>query len=129
MALVTVSFPGGKSRGTAFAIFGSLSGVGAAVGVILGGLLTDYASWRWCFFINIPIAIIAAIGVWRLVTESKAEGSTKYDWPGVFLAALGLAALVFGFTNAEHGWGAPEAWGFILAGVILLGFSSWSRPG
>ena len=120
LALLTVSFPGGKDRGTAFAIFGSISGVGAAIGVLLGGFLTDYVSWRWCFFVNVPIAVIALTGVSLKVRESKAGGSTKYDWPGVVLAALGLGSLVYGFTNAEHGWGAPEAWGFIAAGVILL---------
>jgi EmrB/QacA subfamily drug resistance transporter len=120
LALLTVAFPGGKDRGTAFAIFGSISGVGAAVGVLLGGFLTDYVSWRWCFFINVPIAIIALAGVWSRVRESKAAGSARYDWPGVFLAALGLGSLVYGFTNAEHGWDTPEAWGFILAGVILM---------
>lgn len=120
LALLTVSFPGGKDRGTAFAIFGSISGVGAAVGVLLGGFLTDYVSWRWTFFVNVPIAIIALVGVMYMVRESKATGPAKYDWPGVVLAALGLGSLVYGFTNAEHGWGAPEAWGFILAGVVLM---------
>ena len=120
LALLTVAFPGGKDRGTAFAIFGSISGVGAAVGVLLGGFLTEFVSWRWCFFVNVPIAIIALIGVWALVGESKAGGSTKYDWPGVVLAALGLGSLVYGFANAEHGWGAVESWGFIAAGVLLL---------
>jgi MFS family permease len=67
LALLTVTFPGGKDRGTAFAIFGSISGVGAAVGVLLGGFLTDYVSWRWCFFVNVPIAIIALAGVWSLI--------------------------------------------------------------
>ncbi|MDQ0661603.1 EmrB/QacA subfamily drug resistance transporter [Arthrobacter ulcerisalmonis] len=120
LALLTVSFPGGKERGTAFAVFGSISGVGAAAGVLLGGFLTDYVSWRWCFFVNVPIAAIALVGVWKRVQESKAGGSTKYDWPGVALAAFGLGSLVYGFTNAEHGWAAPEAWGFILAGVALM---------
>lgn len=120
LALLTVAFPGGKDRGTAFAVFGSISGVGAAIGVLLGGYLTDYVSWRWCFFVNIPIAAIALAGVWVKVQESKAEGPTKYDWPGVVLAALGLGSLVYGFTNAEHGWGSPEAWGFIAAGAALL---------
>lgn len=120
LALLTVAFPGGKDRGTAFAIFGSISGVGAAIGVLLGGFLTDYVSWRWCFFVNIPIAVIALAGVWVKVRESKADGRSRYDWPGVVLAALGLGSLVFGFTNAEHGWAAPEAWGFILAGAVLL---------
>lgn len=120
LALLTVAFPRGKDRGTAFAIFGSLSGVGAAVGVILGGALTDYASWRWCFFINIPIAIIALVGVGLLVKESKAHGASKHDWPGVVLAALGLASLVYGFTQAEHGWSSAGAWGFIAVGLVLL---------
>ena len=120
LALLTVAFPGGKDRGTAFAIFGSITGVGAAAGVLLGGFLTEHVSWRWCFFVNVPIAVVALVGVWSLVSESKAQGSTKYDWPGVILAALGLGSLVYGFTNAEHGWDAPEAWGFIAAGVVLM---------
>ena len=120
LALLTVAFPGGKDRGTAFAIFGSITGVGAAAGVLLGGFLTEHVSWRWCFFVNVPIAVIALAGVWSLVSESKAQGSTKYDWPGVVLAALGLGSLVYGFTNAEHGWDAPEAWGFIAAGAVLM---------
>lgn len=120
LALLTVAFPGGKDRGTAFAIFGSISGVGAAAGVLLGGFLTEYVSWRWCFFVNVPIAIVALAGVWTLVSESKAGGSTKYDWPGVGLAAVGLGSLVYGFANAEHGWGAMESWGFIATGVLLL---------
>lgn len=120
LALLTVAFPGGRERGTAFAIFGSISGVGAALGVLLGGFLTEHVTWRWCFFVNVPIAVLALAGVWLLVGESKAEGSTRYDWPGVVLAALGLGSLVYGFTNAEHGWGAPEAWGFIAAGVAML---------
>jgi EmrB/QacA subfamily drug resistance transporter len=120
LSLLTVAFPAGKDRGTAFAIFGSISGVGAALGVLLGGYLTDFVSWRWCFFVNVPIACIALTGVSINVRESRAEGSTRYDWPGVFLAALGLGGLVFGFTNAEHGWTRPEAWGFILGGGVLL---------
>ena len=120
LALLTVAFPGGKDRGTAFAIFGSITGVGAAAGVLLGGFLTEHVSWRWCFFVNVPIAAIALFGVWSLVSDSRAQGSTKYDWPGVILAALGLGSLVYGFTNAEHGWDAPEAWGFIAAGVVLM---------
>ena len=120
LALLTVAFPGGRDRGTAFAIFGSISGVGAALGVLLGGFLTEHVTWRWCFFVNVPIAVIALAGVWFLAGESKAEGSTRHDWPGVILAALGLGSLVYGFTNAEHGWGAPEAWGFIAAGAVML---------
>jgi EmrB/QacA subfamily drug resistance transporter len=120
LALLTVAFPGGKDRGTAFAIFGSITGVGAAAGVLLGGFLTEHVSWRWCFFVNVPIAVVALAGVWFLVAESRAQGSTKYDWPGVIFAALGLGSLVYGFTNAEHGWGAPEAWGFIAAGAVLM---------
>jgi hypothetical protein len=87
----------------------------------LGGYLTEYVSWRWCFYVNVPIAVVALLGVAATVRENKAEGSTSYDWPGVILAAAGLGSLVYGFTNAERGWAAPEAWGFIVAGAFLLG--------
>lgn len=115
LALLTVAFPGGKDRGTAFAIFGSITGVGAAVGVLLGRFLIEQVSWRRCFFVGLLTAVIALACVWSLVSGSRAQGSTKYHWPGVVLAALGLGSLVFGFSNAEHGWDAPEAWGFIAA--------------
>ena len=114
LALLTVAFPGGKDRGTAFAIFGSISGVGAAARRPAGRLphrATCPGAGASSSTCRSPSSPWPVSGSWS--GESKAEGSTKYDWPGVVLAALGLGSLVYGFTNAEHGWGAPEAWGFI----------------
>src|ERR1700761_485741 len=96
-----------RERGRAFGVFGSVAGGGGAVGLILGGVLTEYASWRWTLLVNTPIALVAAIAAFYLVRESKAEGDSHYDIPGVITSAAGLVALVYGFTKAsEDGWGA-----------------------
>src|SRR5690349_3775286 len=114
LALLTVLFTDAKERAKAFGVYGAIAGGGSAVGLLLGGVLTEWTSWRWCLLVNIPIALIAAAFAWRQVGESKAEGNTKYDIPGAVLATAGLAGLVFGFTKAaEDGWGAPVTLGFI----------------
>ena len=121
LALLTVAFPGGKDRGTAFAIFGSITGVGAAAGVLLGGFLTEHVSWRWCFFVNVPDRPRRPRR--RMVPRQRKQGRRGppgTTGPACVLAALGLGSLVYGFTNAEHGWDAPEAWGFIAAGAVLM---------
>ena len=86
-------------------MFGAISGGGAAIGLISGGVLTQYASWRWCLLVNIPIALIALVAAIPIVHESKAQGNTRYDIPGAILATAGLVALVYGFTEAAkpHG--------------------------
>ncbi len=107
LSLITVTFTESRERAKAFAVFGAVSGGGGALGLILGGVLTEYASWRWTLLVNTPIAIGAAIAAVVLVRESKAEGESHYDVPGVLTSALGLVALVYGFTKAsESGWGA-----------------------
>ncbi|RYV49461.1 MFS transporter [Pengzhenrongella frigida] len=120
LALLTVTFPTGRDRGTAFAVFGAIGGGGAAIGMVVGGLLTEYASWRWCLLVNIPIAVVAVIAGARLIVESRATGNTRYDWPGVGLVSVGLGSLVYGFTQAEDGWTTGSAGGFIGLGVALL---------
>ena len=100
LSLVTVTFTDPKERAKAFGVFGALSGGGAAIGLIVGGVLTEYASWRWCLGVNVPIALIVAGCAIPLVHESKAPGDTRYDIPGVLLATLGLVSLVYGFTEA-----------------------------
>ncbi len=123
LSLLTVTFTEVKERSRAFAVYGAISGGGAAIGLILGGTLTEYASWRWCLLINVPIAIVAFIAGTILVTESKSHGGTSYDIPGAILGTAGLVALVFGFTQAAKsgvGWLSVEVIGFLVGAVILL---------
>ena len=121
LSLITVTFTETRDRAKAFAVFGAVSGGGGAVGLILGGVLTEYASWRWTLLVNTPIAIVTALAALVLVRESKAEGESHYDVPGVITSALGLVALVYGFTKAsEDGWGSGTTIGLLIASVVLL---------
>ncbi|NJC66188.1 MFS transporter [Planosporangium flavigriseum] len=121
LALLTVLFTDAKERAKAFAVYGAIAGGGSAVGLLLGGVLTEYANWRWCLLVNIPIALIAVALAVPLVRESRATGNTRYDVPGTITATAGLVSLVYGFTKAvDHGWNSGTTLGFIAAGVVLL---------
>jgi EmrB/QacA subfamily drug resistance transporter len=121
LSLIQVTFTEAKERARAFGVFGGISGGGAAIGLILGGLLTQYVSWRWTLLINVPIAIGAALFASRLVKESRAEHRSSYDIPGAVTSTLGLLALVYGFTKAETDhWGSPTTLTFVTVGVVLL---------
>lgn len=124
LSLISVTFTEAKERSKAFAVYGAIAGAGAAIGLILGGALTDYTSWRWCLFINVPIAIVAFVGGVALVTESKAEGQgTSYDIPGAILATAGLVSLVYGFAQAAEpdvGWDSVESLGYLAGAAVLL---------
>src|SRR4051794_36642052 len=118
LSLITVTFSEPRERAKAFGVYGGISGGGAALGLILGGVLTEYASWRWTLLVNTPIAIGTALAAMVLVRESRAEGKPKYDIPGVVTSTLGLVALVYGFTKAnESGWSAPSPIGLFPAAV------------
>ncbi|WP_104116533.1 MFS transporter [Arthrobacter sp. B1805] len=120
LAILSVTFPGGKDRVRAFAVYGTIAGGGAAVGLLLGGVLTEYFSWHWCLLVNVPIAVAAiAVGV-PVLRESRAEGSTRYDVPGAVLVSLGLASVVYGFSRAEAGWVRVDTLGFLALGAALL---------
>ena len=127
LSLITVTFVEAKERARAFGVFGAISGGGAAIGLISGGLLTEYATWRWCLLVNIPVAAIAFIAAIPMVRESRAHGDTSYDIPGTILATGGLVALVYGFTKAAtDGWDAAVTIGFLVAAAALLvGFVWW----
>ncbi|WP_262002296.1 MFS transporter [Microbacterium sp. Mcb102] len=125
LALLTVTFPSGRERNTAFAVFGTVAGTGAAVGLLLGGLLTEFADWRWCLFVNIFFVVVGLIGGALFLTESKAEGENRYDVWGTITVTLGLGALVYGFSLAEHGWGDPLTITFLALGVVLLAVFVW----
>ncbi|NHC14918.1 MFS transporter [Motilibacter deserti] len=123
LSIITVTFTEPKERARAFGVFGAIAGGGAAIGLILGGVLTEYASWRWCLGVNVPIAIATALAAIPLVRESRAPGDRRYDIPGTVLATAGLVALVYGFTRAAEpgvGWSAPSTIALLVASVALL---------
>lgn len=121
LSLVSVTFSDPKERAKAFGVYGGISGGGAAIGLILGGTLTEYFSWRWCLGVNIPIAIVTALFAIPIVKESKAGGEHSYDIPGVITATLGLFSLVYGFNRAATvGWTANETITLLVTAVVLL---------
>jgi EmrB/QacA subfamily drug resistance transporter len=129
LALLTVLFTDAAERAKAFAVYGAIAGGGSAVGLLLGGVLTEYADWRWCFWVNVPVAIFAVLAAIRIVPESKAPGDASYDVPGAVLVTVGLASLVYGFTKVaqasqenpqDNAWGNGPALAFIIVGVLLV---------
>ena len=123
LSLISVTFTDSKERARAFGVYGALSGAGAAIGLIAGGLLTQYFSWRWCLFVNVPMALIAVVLAIPSVRESRVDGTSRYDVPGAILSTAGFAALVYGITEAAtpgKGWSATTTIVFLAAGVILV---------
>ncbi len=122
LSLLTVIFVDVKERATAFAVFSAVSGAGGAIGVILGGALTEYLSWRWCMYVNVPLAAIALIGAVALLRkEPKADHGGRVDVPGSLVVVGGLVSLVYGLAEAERaGWGATNTLVFIALGVVLI---------
>ena len=121
LSIVSVTFTDPKERARAFGVYGAISGGGAAIGLILGGTLTEYFSWRWCLGVNVPIAIAAALLAIKYVHESKAGGDHSYDLPGVFTASAGLFALVYGFNEAARkGWSNGTTLSFLATAILLL---------
>ena len=123
LSLISVTFTDSKERAKAFGVYGALSGVGAAIGLIAGGLLTQYVSWRWCMFVNTPMALLAFTLALPNVKESRVEGHPHYDVPGALTATAGMIAVVFGVSRAAtyNNWFSNLAWPFILGGFALLG--------
>lgn len=124
LSLLNVTFTIPKERAKAFGVYGAISGGGAAIGLILGGVLTEYANWRWCLGVNVPIAIFAALMAGPIIKESKALGDRSYDIPGVLTATAGLFSLVYAFTlAATDGWtDGHTSLFFALAALFLTVF-------
>ncbi|MER7046096.1 MFS transporter [Streptomyces jumonjinensis] len=122
LSLLAVMFTDAKERAKAFGIYGAIAGGGGAVGLLLGGFLTEYLNWRWTFYVNIPFAIAAAVGAYFVIREpGGARNRSPLDIPGVVLSTLGLVALVYGFTRAEHsGWSDGLTVGMFIASAVLL---------
>ncbi|MDI2130176.1 MFS transporter [Yinghuangia seranimata] len=121
LSLLAVNFTEPKERAKAFGVFGAIAGGGSALGMVLGGVLTEYLDWRACFYVNVPIAVIAGVGAYMVLTETRMPGRTRFDIPGVLLVTSGLFAVVYALSEAESkGWGSALVLGLLAAGAVLL---------
>jgi predicted MFS family arabinose efflux permease len=119
---VTVTFAPGRERNLALGVWGALAGLGGTAGVVAGGLLVDQLGWEWVFFVNVPIAIIAAAAAPFVVRESRDAGAARsFDIAGALLATSGLVAIVLGVIRTDAaGWGSAEVIGLLALGLALL---------
>ena len=129
LSVLSTTFTDPRERASAFALYGAIGAGGAALGLVLGGVLTEYLSWRWCLLVNLPLSAIAAIGAIRWVRPSRVAGHGRYDLPGAALVTAGLAGLVYGFTRASepgHGWSTGPTIAVLAVSVALLAaFVGW----
>src|SRR6201987_2368493 len=121
LATRTTTFTDPSERGRAFGIYGAIAGGGGAIGLLLGGVLTSYASWRWTLFVNVAIGAVAIAGAARLLSNSRAANRPRLDLPGAITASTGLFALVYGFSHAETtSWGNTYTIASLVASAALL---------
>ncbi|WP_037858947.1 MFS transporter [Streptomyces sp. NRRL S-340] len=122
LSLISLTFPAGRERAKAFGIFAAVATAGSAVGLLLGGVLTEYLNWRWGMLISVPLAAVPFVGALLFVrADSPADRGTRLDLPGAVLATVGLAGLVYGFSLAQsHGWHDVVTLGTFTAAVVLL---------
>ena len=121
LSLLSVTFTDRRERGIAFSVYGAMSGGGGAIGLVVGGVLTEYTSWRWCLLLNVPFALAAAVLAVVKVPESRASGPVHYDIPGAVAVVTGLTALVYALTTAgKNGWGSVTTLGLLAVAVLLL---------
>ena len=129
LSLITVIFKEGAERNKALGVWGAVAGSGGAVGVLLGGMLTEWAGWEWVLYVNVPIAAAAALAASRLLPESRNEGARHFDVAGAVSVTAGLSILVFALVDAEGaGWGSTQTIGLLaLAVALLAGFVAIER--
>ncbi len=127
LGLLTTTFADSKDRGRAFGVYGAIAGAGGLVGLLLGGVLTEYLDWRWCLFVNLLFAGVAAVGAAVFLPRHGPAGRPHLDLLGVVTVSGSMFCLVYGFSNAAaHSWQTPSTWGFLAAGVVLLAaFAAW----
>ncbi|NUP16108.1 MAG: MFS transporter [Streptomyces sp.] len=127
LSLVTTTFTDAKERAKAFGFWGAIAGSGAAVGLLLGGVLTEYMNWRSTLYVNLLFAAVALFGGSVLLKRAPRDTGATFDIPGTLLVTTGLFCIVYGFSNAEsYNWGSPMSWGFLAGGgVLLAAFTRW----
>lgn len=120
LSIITTEFVGSE-RAKAMSVWGAIAGLGAALGLLLGGVLVKYTSWEWIFLVNIPVGVGVMAAAWTQIAESRATERPALDVAGAFTATAGLVILVFGITQTEsEGWGAPIVLGCIAVAIALL---------
>jgi EmrB/QacA subfamily drug resistance transporter len=120
LALIGDTFPEGPARTRATGIYAAMSGAGGAIGLLLGGILTDFASWRWVLFVNVPIGALVAVAAPRVLKRSAPRGG-QLDIPGALLATAGMTTLVYGLVRAPaRGWANPITVTSLASGLVLL---------
>ncbi|MEU5599529.1 DHA2 family efflux MFS transporter permease subunit [Streptomyces sp. NPDC020298] len=121
LALLTTTFTEPRERAKAFGIFSSVASAGGALGLLGGGLITEWLNWRWCLYVNVPIGALVVAGALMLLPNLPAQRGVKVDVPGAALSAAGMVALVYGFGEAaDHGWSSARVIGLLAAAVVLL---------
>jgi EmrB/QacA subfamily drug resistance transporter len=126
LSILTTTFSDPKERGKAFGVYGAIVGAGGAIGLVLGGVLTEYLTWRWCLYVNLIFAGLAVMGAVLLLKQQRARAGARLDLPGVALVSASMFCLVYGFSNAaSHNWHTPSTYGFLTAGVALLAVFAW----
>ena len=121
LSILTTTFVEPSDRAKAFGVYGAIAGSGGAVGLLLGGVLTEYLNWRWCLYVNVALAFVALVGALRLLVNQPRNPDVRLDPRGSVLAVSGLVAFVYGMSEAAtDGWGAPLTVALIVGGVALL---------
>ena len=121
LSLLTTTFTDPTERAKAFGIYAGIAGAGGAIGLLLGGALTEVLGWRWCLYVSIAFAVPAAIAGTRVLHHVRATSRPRLDVPGTLAVSSGLFALVFGLAHAESdGWGDPVTIGFLLGSAVLI---------
>ncbi len=121
LSLLTTTFPGGRDRARAFGVFSAIAGSGAALGLLLGGVLTEYVDWRWCMYVNAVFAVAAFAGAALVMPAFPRRERPRLDVLGTVAGSAGLFCIVYGFATAEtDGWSSPLVLGFLAAGVVAL---------
>lgn len=127
LSLLNTTFTDARERAKAFGVYGAIAGAGGALGLLLGGVLTEHLSWRWTLYVNLGFAALALVGGGVLLRRTPRSRTVGLDLPGALLVSAGVLGIVYGLSNAEsHGWSSPMTWGCLLAGALLVAaFAGW----